>query len=90
MMPPEQQTTLDASALAVAVRAAKLAANHILDQLALEQAESILAQLEAGAHLEVRMLLRSPPCARLILVAANQEREIGKLMFDTPAMGPLQ
>ena len=83
-MTPEQQDQLDASALAVVTRAARVGFDRVAERMQMEEAKALQGQLAAGAHLEVRIRMTTPPAVRVVLVNGHDETIIGEIVTTLP------
>lgn len=81
-MTPEQM--LDASAADVVVRAGKLGFGRVMERLGQDEVEALLAHLNAGAHLEVRISMTTPPAVRVMLLNGHDEVTIGEIVHTLP------
>jgi hypothetical protein len=58
----------DADVMTLASKTAMMISSHLIDHLALEAVEAMASAMEAGASLELRFSLTTPPVVRLMLV----------------------
>lgn len=83
-MSHELTEQLRADTLALVARATRMGFERVAETLELAVAEQVLDLLNAGAHLEVRVKLQTPPTMRVMLITAHDEREIGALVAKMP------
>lgn len=83
-MSHELTEQLRADTLAMVARAARMGFERVAETLELEAVEHVMELLNAGAHLEVRVQLQTPPAMRVMLVTQHDEREIGVLVAKLP------